>query len=102
MHSYSRSFCLQFTEERQEGRRVVTREIDFIDDDNEVTSPSEDLLTSTSYTTATEPTLEHADDVEQLKKLRQLGGEGWLPAIDHVVQVQPEEQEVPVVIKCIS
>ena len=28
------------------------------------------------YAAATEPTLEHADDVEQLKKLRQLGGEG--------------------------
>lgn len=28
------------------------------------------------YTAPAEQTLEHADDVEQLKKLRQLGGEG--------------------------
>ncbi|KAL9968300.1 hypothetical protein ACROYT_G026657 [Oculina patagonica] len=79
----------------KKGRRVVAREIDF-NDDNEVTSPSEDLLTSTSYTTPAEQILEHADDVEQLKKLRQLGGEGWLPAIDHVVHVQEEEQVINV------
>ncbi|XP_022800484.1 serine/threonine-protein kinase 11-interacting protein-like [Stylophora pistillata] len=82
----------------KKGRRVVTREIDFDDDKEGLTSPTDELLTGPSTSTATpiDQALEHANDVEDLKKLRQLGGEGWLPAIDHVVHAQEQEQIAPV------
>lgn len=81
----------------KKGRRVVTREIDFDDGNEGLTSPTDELLTGPSTSTATpiDQALEHADDVENLKKLRQLGGEGWLPAIDQVVHAQEQEEIAP-------
>lgn len=64
----------------KKGKRVVAREIDF-----EEESAEDHATTTTSCPTPTEQFLEHAEDVEKLKKLRQLGGEGWLPSIAQVV-----------------
>lgn len=70
----------------KKGKRLVAREIDFVEDST-FASPSEDQST-TPCPTPTKQILEHAEDVEKLKKLRQLGGEGWLPSI---AQVVPDE-----------
>lgn len=82
----------------RKGKRVVAREIDF-KEDSEGLPNSEDQTTTPSCPTPSDQLLEHAEDVEKLKKLRQLGGEGWLPSIsqvvpDKVVQIPSVESQV--------